>query len=322
MRHRAAPWFVFVLMVGLLGMPAVGSAVPPDRVLRGANIYENPLTLDIGGGSTAETCADPAVIEAVDPDDDHWYLYCTTDPLHGDDRHENGDLRFRLVPTYRSLDLVSWEYVGDAFDTAPDWLAEGAGMWAPFVTYHRGLYYLYYTAPDTGAGGSAIGVATSQSPTGPWEDSGEPVVAPREDPQNPNAWLWTFDPEVVEGPDGTRYLFYGSYFGGIFARELSEDGLSTDPSSETRLTIGNRYEAADVVQHDGWYYLFVSATDCCRGPLTGYSVFVGRSRDPLGPYVDHTGASLLDTQVGGTPVLSMNGGAPRIPDRGATTLQV
>lgn len=300
----AAGWLALALLVSLTVAPAGVSAAAPTA---GANVYDNPLMLNIGDGATAETCADPAVMRAVEPDEHHWYLYCTTDPLTGDDRDAAGNLRFRLVPTYRSLDLVEWDYVGDAFSSPPEWLPEGTGMWAPFVTFHDGRYYLYYTAPETDAGGSAIGVATSDSPTGPWTDAGAPVVAPRPDPDNPQARLWTFDPEVVEGPDGTRYLFFGSYYGGLFARELSKDGLTTDPATERRITIGNRYEAADVVQRDGWYHLFVSATNCCAGPLTGYSVFVGRSRDPLGPYVDRTGASLLDGRVGGTPVISMNG---------------
>jgi len=68
-----------------------------------------------------------------------------------------------------------------------------------------------------------------------------------------------------------------------------------------------RYEGAHVVQREGFFYLFASATDCCRGPLTGYSVFVGRSQNVLGPYVDRDGQPLLQGRVGGTPVLSMNG---------------
>ncbi len=50
-----------------------------------------------------------------------------------------------------------------------------------------------------------------------------------------------------------------------------------------------------------------SATNCCNGPLTGYSVFAGRSRSITGPYLDRDGVSLLASRVGGTPVLSMNG---------------
>jgi arabinan endo-1,5-alpha-L-arabinosidase len=74
-----------------------------------------------------------------------------------------------------------------------------------------------------------------------------------------------------------------------------------------QITIANRYEGAFVLKRGGFYYLFASATDCCRGPLTGYTVFVGRADNPLGPFVDAEGVSLLAGRVGGTPVLSMNG---------------
>ena len=102
-------------------------------------------------------------------------------------------------------------------------------------------------------------------------------------------------------------MYFGGYYGGIFARPLSADGFSTDKNRTTRITIDNRYEGAEVVRKDGYYYLFVSATNCCNGPLTGYSVFVGRSRGPLGPYRDREGVSLLEPRVGGSVVLSMNG---------------
>ena len=66
------------------------------------------------------------------------------------------------------------------------------------------------------------------------------------------------------------------------------------------MAIDNRYEGSYVVRHDGWYYLMGSAANCCAGPTTGYSVFAGRSRSPLGPFVDADGISLLDSRVGGT----------------------
>jgi len=80
-----------------------------------------------------------------------------------------------------------------------------------------------------------------------------------------------------------------------------------DQAGATQVAIDNKYEGANVVFRNGFYYLFVSATNCCNGALTGYSVFVGRSRSPLGPFVDREGNSLLDVETGGTPVISMNG---------------
>jgi arabinan endo-1,5-alpha-L-arabinosidase len=115
-----------------------------------------------------------------------------------------------------------------------------------------------------------------------------------------------FDPEVIEA-NGQKYIYYGSYFGGISARKLSADGLHSDPASQQQVAIDNKYEGANIYGHSGYYYLFLSATDCCRGPLTGYSVFAGRSTSPLGPFVDKEGVSLLAGRAGGTPVISMNG---------------
>jgi arabinan endo-1,5-alpha-L-arabinosidase len=240
-------------------------------------------------------------------------MYCTTDPLNGDDR-TGGNLNFHLIPILRSSDLVNWMYMGDAFTTRPAWIDPTSGLWAPDIQYFNGQYYLYYAIPDVGDatsgepgchGDSAIGVATSSSPLGPWVDSGAPVVEPRRNGPGCN-FFWTFDPEVVEDA-GQRYIFFGSYYGGIAARELSTDGLQSDPDSQVQITIPNRYEGPEVVFNDGYWYLFVSATNCCNGPLTGYSVFVGRSENILGPYVDREGVSLLAGRVGGTPVLSMNG---------------
>jgi arabinan endo-1,5-alpha-L-arabinosidase len=297
---------VFMLAFGVFGaLPATMTEVSAQ-----AAVYQNPLPVTIPGDGMVESCADPAIIRGQEPGDMYWYMYCTTDPLNDEDRNESGGFNFRLIPILRSLDLVNWEYVGVAFEERPDWIADDAGMWAPDIQYFNGQYYLYYTASwtDLPGGGSAIGVATSDSPTGPFVDAGAPVVEPHAPPCCPSDKRWVFDSSVVQDPvTGQRYIYYGSYFGGISVRELSEDGLTSDPATQVEVAISNRYEGAYVVYKDGYYYLFVSATDCCRGPLTGYSVFVGRSTSPTGPFVDREGNSFMAGAVGGTPVLSMNG---------------
>jgi arabinan endo-1,5-alpha-L-arabinosidase len=271
-----------------------------------AGKYTNPLPVHIPTGGMVESCADPSIIYS---NDGYWYMYCTTDPLNGNDKTGN-NFNFRLIPILRSSDLVNWTYEGDAFSERPGWVADDAGLWAPEIRFLNGQYYLYYTASwtDLPGGGSAIGVATSPNPLGPWTDSGTPAVEPHgADCCGPDSRRWVFDPDVVKDDDGQLYIFYGSYFGGISARELSADGLGSDPETQVNIAIANRYEGTEIVKHEGYWYLFASATNCCNGPLTGYSVFVGRSQNLLGPYVDRDGASLLAGHVGGTPVLSMNG---------------
>lgn len=299
-----------VLALLALSAPAAAPAVEAARAT-----YRNPVDVRIPGDGAVESCADPTLIRGQTAGDDAWYMYCTTDPLNDQDK-TGDDFNFHLIPMLTSTDLVNWTYVGDAFTTRPSWAAPTAGMWAPEIQFFNGQYYLYYGITDvvdsvSGEPGcdadNAIGVATSASPTGPWVDSGAPVVEPRRGGPGCN-FFWTYDPDVIEAEGtGQKYIYYGSYYGGVQVRELSDDGLTSDPASATQITIPNRYEGSEVIFRNGFYYYLGSATNCCNGPLTGYSVFVGRSESPTGPFVDREGVSLLNGRVGGSVFLTMNG---------------
>jgi beta-xylosidase len=163
------------------------------------------------------------------------------------------------------------------------------------------------TTVTAGPNDNAIGVATAPTPTGPWTDSGAPLVGPRPGQSgNPDDFLWTFDPAYLLAADGRQYLYYGSYYGGVFVIELSADGTRT-VGTPTMVGIDNRFEGSYVVPRNGWYYLFASSSNCCAGPVTGYSVFVGRSRSPRGPFVDREGVPLTASRTGGTIVVTPNG---------------
>jgi arabinan endo-1,5-alpha-L-arabinosidase len=271
----------------LLLTPAAAQAAP-------RHTYTNPVS-----ASFADTFADPMVVRG---DDGFWYAYGTTDPLR------EGEKVAHRIPTARSTDLVSWTYVGDAFAAGqrPAFAAENTAFWAPDVRRVGDHWVMYVTVTETrdGPGRSAIGAATAPGPHGPWTFADEPVVAPR--PSGDGGWLWTFDPAHLTTPDGRQYLYYGSYFGGIWVSELSADGLRITGTA-TRVAIDNKFEGAYVVRRDGWYYLFASSANCCAGPTTGYSVSVGRSRDPRGPFTDRDGLRLDVSRAGGTPVVAPNG---------------
>ncbi|MBA3233485.1 MAG: family 43 glycosylhydrolase [Propionibacteriales bacterium] len=302
--------FLGLALLTLVGSPSAGSD---------ADEYRNPLQPRVPGDGRVQSCADPTVIRGQQPGDRSWYMYCTTDPLNDGDTAGSGDVVFHPIPMMRSQDLVNWTYVGDALPEPPSWAADGAGLWAPDVVYSKTYdrYYMTFVVTDVDeaisgepncTGDGAIGVATSRSPTGPWRVSDTPVVAPRREAAGCN-FYWTFDPDVLGNKVKDRsVLYYGSYFGGIFGTHvtLHRHGMTVTGTPQ-RVTVGNRYEGANVVRRGDWYYLFASATNCCNGPLTGYSVFAGRSKTPLGTYRDREGNSLLAGRVGGTPVLSMNG---------------
>ena len=335
-RQRVAPGWVSGRRLGILavlvailgasitGPAAAGEPASTSSVGRGLGSYHNPILPVVAGGGSVESCADPTVLHGQQPGDRYWYMYCTTDPLNDADLDPAGELRFHRVPTMRSVDLVNWAYVGDAFDSVPGWAAPTAALWAPEVVYSPafGQYYLLFVVTDTadavsgenGCGSdNAIGVATGASPTGPWTFSDQPVVGPRRGGPGCN-FLWTFDPEITgdtvtgDVDNSTADFYYGSYYGGIFGDRLtlSRTG-ATVSGAPTQVAIDNKYEGANVVQRNGFYYLFGSAANCCNGALTGYSVFAGRARTPFGPFLDREGNSLLEPQAGGTPVISMNG---------------
>ncbi|WP_026360939.1 family 43 glycosylhydrolase [Amycolatopsis nigrescens] len=268
-----------------------GSAVADES----PRLYTNPIS-----AAAADTFADPVLIRGKDG---FWYAVSTSDPLR------EGEIFRHQLPILRSADLTTWEHVADVFSTAtrPVWMAPDAELWAPDIRYVDGRYLLYFMVTDTNlypGGDSAIGVATADSPVGPWSDAGGPLVAPR--PDTEGGFKWTFDPAMFTDSDGTRWLYYGSYLGGLVVVPLSADGLRVT-GEEIQISTSHRYEGAYVVRHGDWYYLFGSASNCCAGPTAGYSVFAARARGPAGPFIDRDGDSLLESRTGGTPVLQPNG---------------
>jgi arabinan endo-1,5-alpha-L-arabinosidase len=296
---------VVALLTALLLVAATLAAITSTEAAADGSTgsYTNPV-----GEEQLPNFADPTVIRGRDG---YWYAYSTADPLFAGDR-------YRKMKIGRSADLVSWEYVGEVFTDETEPRYDGFGddanrmYWAPDIEYFDGRYLLYYSyVVNSGSDRHwrAIGVATAPHPAGPWTDSGAFVTGPETWEPRPGvqAWRNVIDPEVVSTPDGSRYLYYGSVNGGVRVVRLSDDGLSA-VGERTQVTLENRYEAAHIVQRDGYYYLFLSVIGgCCAGPVSAYPVQVARARTPLGPFLDRDGLPVLGRHAGGTPVQTPNG---------------
>ena len=190
--------------------------------------YTNPVSRGF-----ADTFADPSVIRGKDG---WWYAYGTSDPLregegtrapHPDRAVARpGELDVRRRRVHRRARCPRWA-------DKPD-----AGLWAPDIRYVDGQYRMYYVVTQTTVtrerDDNAIGMATAPTPAGPWTDSGEPVVGPRRRQRRPGNFLWTFDPSAVTDADGSQWLFYGSYYGGIFVSRLTDDGTRRRSASRRR----------------------------------------------------------------------------------------
>lgn len=294
-RPFAALVLGFCLIV--MGCDAGNRPDPTPRATPGiaAGQIINPVSR-----SFADTWADPSVIRGVDG---WWYVYATSDPLRAGGAPALGHVA-------KTRDWQHWTYVGPLLtsENMPDWISPAAGLWAPDVRRIGDRYVLYFavteTALNAGKDDSAIGVATAPSPVGPWTVKPEPLVPPHSDGHD--GWFSTIDPTGFTDVDGTHYLYWGSYRGGIFAARTAPDGLSL-ATKPVQVAHSDRYEAPYVVKHGDQYYLMASSANCCAGPSTGYSVFAGRGQSPLGPFLDADGTAMTKSNSGGSIVVTQNG---------------
>ena len=214
---------------------------------------------------------DPTVLKG---EDGYFYLYAT----------EN----IRNVPVHRSKDLINWEFLGTAFtdETRPNFEPEG-GIWAPDINKIGDKYVLYYSMSVWGGEWTCgIGCAVSDNLKGPFVDQGMMFRSNGINVRN------SIDPFYIED-DGHKYLFWGS-FHGIYAIELSEDGLSLKPESVPVQIAGTAYEGTYIHKRNGYYYMFASIGRCCEGLKSSYTTVVGRSTSLFGPYEDKKGQSMMD----------------------------
>lgn len=213
--------------------------------------------------------------------------------------------------TKSSPDGITWTETGAIPGGQPDWIAEELGhtppnLWAPSVSQHDGVTYLYYSASSFGRNDSAIGLMTNAAfdPTAPaegWADQG--IVIRSHATDNFNA----IDPFRID-TGGRAWLAFGSFWDGIRMIELDpESGLRLGVAEPLTLASrgGGAIEAPAVLEHDGRFYLFVSFDACCRGITSTYRIMVGRADAVEGPYLDQDRKPLL--QGGGTELLAHTG---------------
>jgi hypothetical protein len=215
---------------------------------------------------------DPTLIRA---NDGYFYLYATED--------------IRNTPIYRSPDLVNWTFLTTAFtNTTRPTFEPGGGLWAPDINCINGKYVLYYSMSVWGGEQTCgIGVATADSPQGPFTDRGMLFRSNEIGVQN------SIDPFYIED-GGKKYLFWGS-FHGIYAVELSSDGLTlkNPDAPQPQQVAGTAFEGTYIHKRGDYYYLFASTGSCCDGVNSTYQLVVGRSTSLFGPYLNKQGSSMM-----------------------------
>jgi arabinan endo-1,5-alpha-L-arabinosidase len=238
----------------------------------------------LGGGPTPSTTMH-LDIGVHDPsmawDGTRYYLFAT-----------GGTLGVRSSP-----DILTWSNAGNVFSGVPAWITSALGsnpgsLWAPDISYFSGQFHVYYAGSTFGSNVSVIGLATTASLASPqWVDQG--LVAQSKKSDNFNA----IDPNVSFDQNCTPWLAFGSFWSGIKMRKLdaATGKLATDDTTVYALASrnGGAIEAASIVSHGGYYYLFVSFDACCKGTSSTYRTMVGRASRITGPYTDKAGTDMM-----------------------------
>lgn len=209
-----------------------------------------------------------------------YYIYSTTDGKPG-----WGGYKYYV---YSSADLKEWKNEGVALDAKSDQIAWANGnLWAPAaieVKQKNGSYkyYLYFSARPNDNGRKQMGVAVSDSPTGPFVDLGQPLLAKN----HPGCNGQLIDVDVFMDPVSKNpYLYWGNSF--MAGAELEPSMTKIKDETVTVMTPKGGSlrdyayrEAPYVFYRNGLYYFMWSVDDT---GAANYHVAYGTSKSPLGP---------------------------------------
>jgi arabinan endo-1,5-alpha-L-arabinosidase len=222
-----------------------------------------------------------------------------------------------------SKDMITWSKEKSVFDNPPKWAVDAipgfkGHIWAPDISFHDGVYYLYYSVSAFGKNTSCIGLATNTTLNAndknyKWIDHGNVIQS------IPGRDLWNaIDPNLVTDELNNPWLVFGSFWSGMKLvrmnanrKEIAQpqewytvSKRARDFNADDRDPATGAVEAPFIFKKNNFYYLFVSFDFCCRGAASTYKIMVGRSDKIQGPYLDKDGVRM--DQGGGSLVVQGN----------------
>lgn len=210
--------------------------------------------------------ADPEILYSQK--DKKYYMYPTSDGFM-----DWGGYYFQV---FSSDDLKEWTDEGVILDLTADVPWAGGNAWAPTIIEKRVKrnkykYYYYFS------GAKKIGVAVSDSPAGPFVDSGKALIDFKPEGINRGQEI---DPDVFHDPvSGKDYLYWGN--GYLAVAELNDDMVSIKKETLKVITPPRTFrEGAEVFYRNGVYYILWSENDTRS---EDYRVRYATSSSPTGP---------------------------------------
>lgn len=194
---------------------------------------------------------------------------------------------FPGVQIHHSKDLVHWELIARPLERLSQLnlagVPDSGGIWAPCLTYDKGLFYLIYTNVLSYDGifkDVHNYLVTSDSITGKWS---EPVYL------NSSG----FDPSLFHDSDGRKYLINmlwdhrnkPTMFAGILLQEydLATKKLVGPIHNIFKGSPIGITEGPHLYKKDGYYYLLTAE----GGTTESHAATIARSKEITGPYDIH-----------------------------------
>ncbi|WP_395445305.1 glycoside hydrolase family 43 protein [Caulobacter sp. UC70_42] len=193
--------------------------------------------------------ADPAPLVVGD----RLFLYVGHDEAQ---RDEMFNMREWLV--YSTTDMKTWTaYPPIMKATDFKWAKKDA--WASQAIEKNGKFYFYAAVEhDNTHPGKAIGVAVSDSPTGPFVDArGSALITNEMTPKGPHSWE-DIDPTVFTDDDGTTWIAWGNR--SCYIAKLKPNMIEID-GPITEITPPHFEEGPWLHKRDGTYYLTYASLD-------------------------------------------------------------
>ena len=207
------------------------------------------------------------------------------------------------VLLHHSRDLVHWRPLGGVLDRNRlldlTGHRDGAGVWAPDLSYAHGLFHLIFTNVENYAEGfwdTPNYVTTAPTIHGPWSD---PAAI----------HSMGFDPSLFHDEDGRSWVLTTlsdwrpdrHAFAGILLQELDTERMRLlgEPRVIFEGTSAAVTEAPHLYRENGWCYLLTAE----GGTQWDHQVTVARSRRITGPYeVDPAGPMLSSREDPSLPL--------------------
>ena len=187
------------------------------------------------------------------------------------------------VRLHHSRDLIHWELLDYPLNRTAQLDLQGVGpsqgVWAPCLTYDKGIFYLVYTVVKAfycNMYDTFNYLVTASDIRGPWSD---PV------PLN----NFGFDPSLFHDEDGRKYIVSMAtdhrvpkkYAGHLVLQEYDPgQKRMTGPIRDIYKADKIFLEGPHILKRNGWYYLFSADT----GTGEGHGQTIQRSRSVWGPY--------------------------------------